>query len=250
MRNQRPDSRTCGEQIAELRSSQVALLSRIEELESDVRDTEELALGTEAIVRGPSSINEMTVKRAILFANIAARAALRSNHPELNRSCTSLCPGNSVRQIVLRSQATDCSPSDFRILANYFVRKVNIKRKIMPSSDHVLLASNSSVSSFEVVFDTFADFCEALQIAIDHREASVYRERRTRTRALRCVQVLGVQIDADADNSQLQNIDSQEDSNFVTAGRKTCDAPTPPFLDGEKLGKRLRLPLRAFPSAV
>ncbi len=76
----------CAEELEELRASHAALMLHVSELQEDVQHTRKLALETESIVRGPSSMSELSIKRAVLFASIATRKVLTSNHPEMIRS--------------------------------------------------------------------------------------------------------------------------------------------------------------------
>lgn len=58
--------------IQHLQLSQVALSNQIAELASELQRTKLLAQETDGIVRGPSSLSERSLQRALLYANIAA----------------------------------------------------------------------------------------------------------------------------------------------------------------------------------
>ncbi len=184
----------CSAQISQLRESHASLLTQFNKLEKDVRSTRKIALETEAIVRGPSSFVERTIRRSILFANMTAQKALTSTHPEISRSYNILCPANSVRQIYLHSKPSDCTLSEFRIMASHFLNQEDIKCRIFPSAYSALFSSSSQDSCFQIVFESFCDLCQALQLSSNIRSAGVYKERKSTARDFRCVQIFGVDL--------------------------------------------------------
>ncbi len=199
-------------ELQDLRESHSTLMAQVSALASEVRRTRKMALETDYIVRGPSSIKERTLRRNILFARIAAMKALGGANLELSRHYPLLCPGNSIRQIVLKSKSADCSLYDFRVIASHLSRDSNIQCEIKPSKFHALSCSTTNSDSFEIMFDTFADICEALRIPLDHRIQALYRKRKSHSGEIHCVQVLGIETLTDSKSlSSSVNEDGQRD---------------------------------------
>ncbi len=204
--------------IEDLEGNSDGLHYRVSLLEAAMDRVSRRIEGTERLVRGPSSPPERLFRRMILFANIAAVKALSATHSELNRKLPYLCPANSVRQLTLTSKVLDCTLYDFRLLASIFFRNPDTTCGLLPSEYRVMHSAPNLVPTSEILFDTYADLCEALQISADVREKGLYRERKNSMGNLRCVQVAGVQL-VGQDERKIVVAKSYDERKLWTQGR-------------------------------
>ncbi len=132
--------------------------------------------------------------RTVQFTSLRARKILRGHGSELGKSVSSFYPSNSVVQTLLRSAASDCTLSEFQLFASHLSRNKSIQCHAFPSDYHVQFPSAKNLSHLHVVFQTYADMCQALRIDTATREAAVHRERKNRSRNTISAQVLGVEL--------------------------------------------------------
>ncbi len=152
-------------------------------------------------MRNCDAKNSEAVQRCILFARHRALAILRSGGSEVKRRPSGVCAANSVVQIVLKSQVSDCTLRDFSLLVAHIRREPSISCRISPSDYHAIHPSPASTSRLEIHFDSYKDICEALQMKYPDRNAGVYKKAYDNSRALRAIQVLGVHILTEEDRT-------------------------------------------------
>ncbi len=111
---------------------------------------------------------------------------------ELGKNCPSVCATNSIVPILLRSPPTDCTLYEFMVLSVKFLQDAAIQCYAHPSEYHLTFPNAARCKRLDIVFKTYADLCQALQIDASTREAGVYREKKNRRRNTISVQVLGV----------------------------------------------------------
>ncbi len=131
------------------------------------------------------------LQRLLLFATHNARKVLRAAHQFLPYAAKSLRPGNTFKQGMMRSKASDCTLADFRLLLRSLLRNSSIRCKAYPSEFYAMETDPGQCQSLEIVFEAYADICNALGISADVCQAGVYRELR-QSRQVAAVQVTGV----------------------------------------------------------
>ncbi len=179
-------------EVIELRASHASLAKQIFWLQNELLDTRRLI--SSHIMFDKTSFDVRILRRLIMFTNMTAVEALMSGSSELSRSYPSLCSANAVRQTVIKSQTTQCTLQEFQLLAAEFSRRNSIRCSVFPSDYYLAFPSVEKAKRFQIVFDTYSDFCQALEIDVLQSEAGLYKEKKGLARNVRAVQVLGVDV--------------------------------------------------------
>ncbi len=179
------------EEVEELKRAQATLQHRVDALYSQIAIS---VSHQKYVLEAEEDFRAKTRRRILLFARKNAVQELRLCHSELSQKYSTLCPGNSVRQVLLRTKASDCTLADFRVLVSALVSSLSIKCEVFPSEFYTHFLDTGSAQCFHVSFDTYFDICEALEINVKNREEGLYRSRKDSSRQLRAVQVMGVDI--------------------------------------------------------
>ncbi len=180
--------------IQELRKSHSQLADQVGRLTNELRSSQKIFDSDRfAIFKHLQASDEKPLSRLIKFTRYRAKKALLGPGLEFGNQYTSLCASNSVVQIVLRSQASDCTMHEFQLFAMKLLTDRSIRCSAYPSEYHVKFPNFNRCARLEIVFGTFADMCEALEIDALTREAAIYREKKSRKSNTISVQVLGVE---------------------------------------------------------
>ncbi len=91
--------------VKELQVAHVHLSRRVAELSKELNVMPERVLSQRAMSRvSNANAAERTIQKLLLFATMNAEKVLGAPHPDLSRS-VSLCPANTVNQIMLKSKS-------------------------------------------------------------------------------------------------------------------------------------------------
>lgn len=184
-----PQDQIC--QIGDLQRSHLALSSRITDLATDVaRFNHRLSHFTEA----RHAVQHQSIQRTVLFARSRAVSALQAGSSEFLRRPTSLCQAETIVQVAIESKETDCTLQEFAALATVLSSHPSVHCTLYPSPYHVQFPSARHTSRLSILFNTYSDICNALQMDAYESEEPLYREKNTHGRELRAIQVLGVEL--------------------------------------------------------
>ncbi len=86
--------------------------------------------------------------RIILFARRNAVSALKTGHAELSRAPSMLCSGNTVKQVLLRTKASDCTLADFKLFARSFSSSTSFRCQVVPSAFYASISDAAYASPF------------------------------------------------------------------------------------------------------
>ncbi len=181
--------------MEDIRDAHSALMRRVSQIENDLKSTrQELEARRASEDHRISVRDDLLLRRTLIFARRNALKAITGTNNELNKSYAILCEGKTVRQIIIKSTAMDCTLLEFRVLASAISRNANVRCKIFPSEFYAQCTDCNRALRFEILFPTYRDFCDALGIDASFRETGFYTERRTMKRELRAIQVLGIDL--------------------------------------------------------
>ncbi len=214
-------------ELEELRKSHAELAARVDNLANDVRaSNSSVHAARMAVSSSTASFNARVLRRVSHFAKSCAIRLLQSGSSEMKKSGLNLSPGSSVRQVILRSEGTDCTLLEFQLLCAASVSNPAIRCTIYPSQYYASFPSVRRTSRMEISFNSYYDICEALQIDVLEREKGLYRERKTFGRILKCLQIMGVNC--------VRKRQGENDDRVILIGRslpiKNWDAEIPVLL--------------------
>ncbi len=184
------------EEIKALCRAHLALQGRVDRLTQRIAANE---THQKFILSVEEEISTRTVQNLLLFAQKNAVDALKRGHIELSRSYNVLCESNSLQQVELRTAASDCTLADFRTLSRFFLSNRSYECDAFPSELYVQHSEPGTSTRLHVVFGSYFDICEALQISAKIREQGVYRSKTDSSGQMGSVQIMGVDMLASED---------------------------------------------------
>ncbi len=182
------------EEIDELRQSHTQLALQVALLRNEINSSRAIFHSERlAIFKHFQAADERAVARTVHFSRRRAKKVLLSTDAELGKNCFTLCASNSVVQVVLRSTPSECTLHEFQLWAMKLLKDLSVHCYAFPSEYHVKFPNINRCSRLDIVFDTYADLCQALEIDCATRESALYREKKNRRRNSISVRVLGVE---------------------------------------------------------
>ncbi len=180
------------DELNDLRKSHTNIAHRLHRVEEDIRKSRRLLDAERTAIIAHLQFNDLcSIARTISFSRRRASKLLQNTSTELDRRVLNVTRADSVVPFVLRSLGSDCTLLDFQTLAVKFLSDPSTTCRALPSEYHIRFPNLRFCSRMSIVFETYADLCEALELDITTREAGVYREKGNASRQVRAIQVLG-----------------------------------------------------------
>lgn len=187
------------QQLDELRSSHASLSTELGRIRQDLNSARRnISISRTHAIHDKLSFESRALRRVLLFASENARKTLVVGSKELTRSCRNLCAGTAVKQVLLKTKSADCTFLEFQLLASSLSASTEYRCSIFPSEYYARFCNPDKATRFEIIFPTYFDYCSALNIDVDTREAGLYIERGTARKTVRAIQILGVDVLADS----------------------------------------------------
>ncbi len=122
-------------EIEELRQSHKRLQNQMQELAEEFRAYKAAAQAPQHCAGHTDrlSCDAHAAYRTAAFASVAVSKALLTSSIELSKVHNHLCAATSVRQIVVKSKAIDCTLKEFRLFAAACSRNPRIRSDLFPS---------------------------------------------------------------------------------------------------------------------
>ncbi len=150
-------------ELEQLRRSHAALVSRVERLSEDIISTQrDLTSERSLLLDEKRSFDSECRRRVTRFSKERALKALEKDVPEFVKNSTTWCRGNAVVQTFLKSDGSDCTLHEFRLLAAEICKQGNNNCTVFPSKFYALFGNSSR---YEIMFHTFLT-CAKLSILI------------------------------------------------------------------------------------
>ncbi len=158
------EARAVKKELKVLQRAKAPTSRTFDTLRDELESVRELFQATETFACTLLRSRPSYVQNISQFVRRRTVQALKSRHQEVGQRPNTFCPGNSVLQVLLTTKPTDCTLCVIRAL----VHEVHGMRRVHSEIDLcVYLAMNSlqeKYSRMSIIFDSYRDLCEALQI--------------------------------------------------------------------------------------